>query len=228
MQGFFVKTTGSNARLELVYNRVVYDAKYYKTTTSPMRSPRRSVSASEEPSVMQISVYSSHGADRVSLLSRAGFTEEFEDGWDGRKLYGDTAYVPMLAVNKDAGNMAIAAVNSFEERELSFRAGADTEYTFSFDYAGETIYLYDRLADIATEIKTGNTYSFLASNKTPIKRFLITKNPPRVPTGIEDISSSSHPAEKCIIDGVLYIIRDNHFYDARGIRVGSLRKEGAL
>lgn len=42
MQGFFVKTTpGEDATLKLVYNRVVYDSKYFKTSTQPMRAPGR-------------------------------------------------------------------------------------------------------------------------------------------------------------------------------------------
>lgn len=234
MQGFFVQTT-RNGNLTLDYKKIVLDSINFASSTTPMRAPKRKLEGEEPaaestkivPQVMRINVESENWGDKVFLLSHSEFSEAYELGWEGRKQEGD-ANAPYLAVNEPSGELSVAAVNSFEERELSFRAGADTEYTFSFDYAGETIYLYDRLADVATEIKTGNTYSFIASNKTPIKRFLITKNPPRVPTGIEDISSSSHPAEKCIIDGVLYIIRDNHFYDARGIRVGSLRKEGAL
>lgn len=234
MQGFFVQTT-RNGNLTLDYRKIVMDTVHFASSTTPMRAPKRFQEGEEPtslttkiiPAVMRLNVLSENWGDKVFLLSHSEFSDAYELGWEGRKQEGD-ASAPYLAVNEPSGELSVAAVNSFEERELSFRAGADTEYTFSFDYAGETIYLYDRLADVATEIKTGNTYSFIASNKTPIKRFLITKNPPRVPTGIEDISGSSHPAEKCIIDGVLYIIRDNHFYDARGIRVGSLRKEGAL
>jgi hypothetical protein len=62
-------------------------------------------------------------------------------------------------------------------------------------------------------------------------RFLITKNPPRMPTGIGSLESESlefRGAQKMIIDGMLFILRDNRFYDARGVRVTELnRKEGA-
>ncbi len=227
MQGFFVKTTGNGARLELTYNRVVYDAKYFKTTASPMRAPKRASQENNDLSIMHLCTTSEHGADQVYILSGNDFSEDFADGWDGRKIDGDTAIVPTLAVIKEAGEMSVAAVNSFDERELSFRAGVDTEYTFSFNYDGETIYLYDRLTGEATEIKTGNTYSFTAENKTPAKRFLITKNPPRMPTDIEDITVTNlSDAEKCIIDGQLYIIKDNRFYDARGVRVTSFKRKG--
>lgn len=225
MQGFFIKTNGAGARVDLMYNRVVYDSKFFKTTASPTRAPKQA-KESGEPDVMHIGIFGAHGADRVHLLARSDFSEDFADGWDGRKIDGDTAIVPTLAVIKEAGEMSVAAVNSFDERELNFRAGCDTEYTFSFNYNGETIYLYDRLTGEATEIKTGNTYSFTADNKTAAKRFLITKNPPRMPTGIGDITVTNlSDAEKCIIDGQLYIIKDNRFYDARGVRVTSFKRK---
>ncbi len=223
MQGFFVKTDPEkDAELNLVYNRTVYDATNFRTSTQPMRAPRRD----DRPEVMKVIVRGENFGDRVHILAREDFSESFENGWDGRKIEGDEN-APLLAVVKEAGEMAVAAIPTMEERELSFRAGSDTEYTFHFDYEGEPIYLYDRLTDEATEIKTGNTYSFTAENKTAAKRFLITKNPPRIPTGIEDseVSVQHSDAEKCIIDGQLYIIRDNRFFDARGNHVRSFRKE---
>ena len=221
MQGFFVHTTAANAELKLVYNRTVYDGSYFKTSTQPMRAPL----SESRPEVMQLIVSGENYGDRVHILARDGFSENFEDGWDGRKIEGDEN-APMLAVVKEAGDMAVAAIETAEERELSFRAGSETEYTFCFQYEGETIYLYDRLADQAVEIKTGNTYSFTAENKTAAKRFIITKNPPRIPTGIENTSDASYSdAEKCIIDGQLYIIKDNRFYDARGVRVHSFNRK---
>ncbi|MBQ6791025.1 MAG: InlB B-repeat-containing protein [Paludibacteraceae bacterium] len=227
MQGFFVRVLDKSkeANIKLVYNRTVYDATYFKTSTQPMRAPRRL--PTEEPDVMQLMVSGDNYGDRVYLLARNDFSEEFEDGWDGRKIAGDED-APMLSVMKEAGEMAVAAIETADERELLFRAGEDTEYTFSFAYEGERIYLYDRLAGKATEIKTGNTYSFTADNETAMPRFLITKNPPQVPTDIEQLDNGQWTmdnARKLIIDGVLYILRDNRFYDARGVRVTELRRK---
>ena len=127
--------------------------------------------------------------------------------------------------------MAVAAIETPEGQNLLFRAGEDSVYTFYFDYEGETMYPYDRLTGEATEIRTGNTYSFEATNKTPMPRFLITQNPPKMPTGIGSLESERlefREAQKMIIDGQLFILRDNRFYDARGVRVTELkRKEGA-
>ena len=221
MQGFFIKANKAGT-LTLDYKKICFDSDTYSTTAETMRAPR----SEDRPEVMQLIVSGEHYGDRVYLLAREDFSESFENGWDGRKIEGDEN-APMLAVVKEAGDMAVAAIPSVEERELSFRAGSDTEYTFCFHYEGETMYLYDRLTGEATEIKTGNTYSFTAENKTAAKRFIITSNPPRVPTGIEDseVSVQGSDAEKCIIDGQLYIIKNNRFYDARGVRVNSFKRK---
>ena len=226
MQGFFVKTDPSKeASLKLVYNRVVYDAKYFKTSTQPMRAPRRAAQ-SGEPEVMVLTVAGdSLGADRVHILSRGDFSQSYEDGWDGRKIEGD-AIAPKLSVVKDCGEMAVAAIETPEGQYLSFRAGEDSIYTFSFDYEGETIYLYDRLADEAAEIRTGNTYTFRATNKTAAERFLITATPPRTPTQVETIGAEPHreDPEKIIHEGKLMILYQGAAYDALGTRT-SIRKE---
>jgi hypothetical protein len=215
MQGFFVHTTAADAELKLVYNRTVYDATYFKTSTQPMRAPRRS----DRPEVMQLIVCGDTYGDRVHLLARNDFSEDFEDGWDGRKIEGDES-APMLAVVKEAGDMSVAAVGELEGRELSFRAGKDSQYTFHFDYEGERIYLYDKITHAATEIQTGNTYTFEAGNQTPINRFLITKNPPKVPTDIPavDQEMTAQP-QKYIDHGQLFILYHGRVYDMTGKRV---------
>ncbi len=219
MQGFFVQTTSANAKLKLVYNRVVYDATYFKTSTQPMRAPRRS-----SIEVMQLTVSGDSYGDRVHLLARGGFSEEYEDGWDGRKIDGDAA-APKLAVLKTGGEMAVAAIPTLEGRYLSFQAGDEIEYTFSFNYEGDEMYLYDLVTEQATLIQTGNTYTFSAVNKTPQRRFLITANPPRVATDVENIDAERvQRAEKFIQEGQLRILLRGIIYDALGKRISERRE----
>lgn len=230
MQGFFIKAS-KNGTLTLNYDALCFNTSTYETTTEPTRAPKR-MAESEDivPEVMRLDVNGAHWSDRLYILTHPEFSGAFNLGWDGTKQEGD-AEAPMLALPDDAGLLAVAAIESAEEHELLFRAGEDSAYTFRFDYSGETIYLYDRLTEQATEIRTGNTYSFVARNNTAMPRFLITKNPPRTPTAVENTTYSvqNTEARKMIIDGVLYILRDNRFYDARGVRVADqTRKEGAL
>ena len=187
MQGFFVKTTASGAYLDLVYNKVVYDAKYFKTSTEPMRVAARDA----KPEVMRLDLTGDKSGDQLYVLIRSDFAEEFVDGWDGRKIEGD-ANVPMLALTKECGDMAVAAIPYGNDHYLSFRAGKDSIYTFTFNYEGETLYLYDQSTEQSVEIKTGNTYTFTATNTVASQRFLITANPPQqVPTSITVVETEN-------------------------------------
>lgn len=234
MQGFFVKTT-RNGNLTLDYRKIVMDSVNFRSSTTPIRLPRRlpAVEAEAEdapivPAVMRLNVESENWGDKVFLLSHSEFGDAYELGWEGKKAEGD-ARAPYLAVVEPAGEMAVAAVESFDERNLSFRAGSDSEYTFSFEYEGETIYLYDRVTGVATEIRTGNTYAFTATNATPENRFLITTNPPQIMTDVNNVQRDderSTKAQKFIRGGRLHIFHRGVVYDAQGARVQS-RKEGA-
>jgi len=210
------------------------DTVNFASTTTPMRTPKRIIEEESEgkiiPEVMRLNVTSQNWGDKLFLLIHPEFSDAYELGWEGRKQEGDDR-APYLAAVEPSGDMAVAAIETPEGQNLLFRAGEDSVYTFYFDYEGETMYLYDRLTGEATEIRTGNTYSFEATNKTPMPRFLITQNPPKMPTGIGSLESERlefREAQKMIIDGQLFILRDNRFYDARGVRVTELkRKEGA-
>lgn len=220
MQGFFVKKTNKDedAKVRLVYNRVVYDATYFKTSTQPMRAPRRRGPAPEK---MRLFVSGeASGGDHVYLLQRSDFSENYEDGWDGRKIEGDKA-APMLAVVKEGGEMSVAVVPDFAEHLLSFRAGKDTQYTFHFDYNGETIYLYDLLTHQATEIRTGNTYAFTATNETPVQRFLITPNPPHSPTDVQrpQTEDAALKPQKYLDGGHVFILYQGTVFDSTGKRI---------
>lgn len=223
MQGFFIKTTPTEeASLKLVYNKVVYDATYFKTSTQPMRAPSRTGA----PDVMRLIVCGDlYGADQVYVLSRSDFSDNYEDGWDGRKIEGDTD-APMLALVKEGGEMAVAAVETANEHYLSFRAGKDEQYTFRFDYEGETLYLYDLELHITTPIQTDNTYTFTANNGEAINRFLITDNPHLTATDIDMINgdgeNSTHSGvSKIILHNQLYILRGEQMYSADGRMVNS-------
>ncbi|MBQ5378742.1 MAG: hypothetical protein IIU10_00905, partial [Paludibacteraceae bacterium] len=216
MQGFFIKTTPTEeASLKLVYNRVVYDAKYFKTSTQPLRAPRRT----DAPNVMRFIVSgAAFGGDQAYLLERSDFSDGYNDGWDGRKIEGD-ADAPKLAVVKEAGEMAVATVENADGRYLSFRAGRDTVYTFHFDYEGETLYLYDLLTKQATEIQTGNTYTFTADNTSAMNRFLITANLEQTPTDIQttaDDANAHSGVRKILFHNQLYILRGGYIYRADG------------
>ena len=232
MQGFFIQAT-KEGTLTLDYKKICFDNTDYQTTAETMRAPKRMAEETEKivPEVMRIDVGSANWGDRLYILMHDAFSDAFDRGWDGSKQEGD-ADAPMLAMVRENGLLAVAAVETADERELSFRAGVDSIYTFTFRYEGETIYLYDILAQQATEIRTGNTYTFEARNKTAVHRFLITKHPPKIPTDINNTGCSGVGNDKplkFIYEGEVYILRGGVIYDMTGRAVAPYAgKEGAL
>ena len=232
MQGFFVQAT-KEGTLTLNYEKLCFDNTDYQTTAETMRAPKRLADDAPEaeqivPEVMRLDVTSAKWGDRVYILTHEEFSDAFDRGWDGSKQEGDAA-APMLAVAREKGLLAVAAIETAEGRDLYFRAGEDIEYTFTFHYAGDDIYLYDRETGQATLIRTGNTYTFSAVNQAPEKRFIITANPLQTPTDIDHVQGDDvqrTKAKKFIYEDKLLIFYRGTVYDVLGAPVQT-RKEDA-
>ena len=67
----------------------------------------------------------------------------------------------------------------------------------------------------------GNSYTFTTSDRTSHNRFILTKNAPQSPTGVE-VTGDGLPVtgvRKFIKDDMLYIFKDGKLYDATGVLV---------
>lgn len=97
------------------------------------------------------------------------------------------------------------------------------EYTISMPDGtyGVSITLVDNLTGARTELGAGFTYSFESEAGQFDERFhLEIAKIQNVATGTEEIGESSKSdVRKVIINGILYIVRGNRIYDARGTRV---------
>ena len=221
MQSFsvFTNATGGSS-VTLDYKKLVYDPAIAGVTTNPNFAPRRSVS-DDKPDKMRLYINSENGyGDMLYLLERADFSEGFENGWDGPKLFGESVAPQLYAITPD-GNMAINCVPDWEGTVVGFRAGTeDNMYTFSFEYEGEqTWYLNDLKTEQSTRILSGNTYAFSTASGDMEARFIISATPiSKVPTGIENGEAGKN-VHKLLIDGILYIIRNGRMYDATGVMI---------
>ena len=224
MQSFsvFTNATGGSS-VTLDYKKLVYDPAIAGVTTDPNFAPRRSIS-DDKPDKMRLYINSENGyGDMLYLLERADFSEGFENGWDGPKLFGESVAPQLYAITQD-GNMAINCVPDWEGTVVGFRAGTeDNQYTFSFEYEGEgTWYLNDLKAEESTRILSGNTYAFSTADEDMEARFIISATPlGEVPTGVEmsDIRDQKSDVRKLLIGGTLYIIRNGRMYDATGMMI---------
>lgn len=224
MQSFSVYTSAPEASIALDYNRLVYVPAVAGLAITPNRAPRRTgTDAYEagEPAKMRLFVNAASGyGDMLYMLEREDFSEDFENGWDARKMFGESVAPQLYAITPD-GNMAINCVPTFEGTILGFRKGAnDNGYTFTFDYDGaDSWYLLDLKEQVSTLITTNSSYMFVAAADDLAARFIISRTPLNytdgVATGVDNHTTST-ASQKLLIDGVLYIIRNGRIYSAEG------------
>lgn len=225
MQSFSVFTTGSGASVSLDYNKIVYAPALAGTASPAVNSaPKRSGYTEDDADKMRLFVRTEDGCgDMLYMWERADFTEGFENGWDGQKIYGES-YAPQLYAITPDGYMSVNCVPNWEGTVVGFRAGTeDNLYTFSFEYEGRnTWYLNDLKTEQSTRILSGNTYQFSTAEGDSEARFIISATPlGEVLTGVEtsDIRNQKSDVRKLLIGGTLYIIRNGRMYDATGVMI---------
>jgi len=220
MQSFSVFTTGSGASVTLDYNKIVYEPAVAGTATpAANKAPRRERKTEAEANKLRLFVRTENGlGDMLYMWEREDFSEAFENGWDGRKMYGEN-YAPQLFAITPDGAMAVNCVPTYEGVLIGFRAGTDElAYTFSFEYDddAEPLYLYDLYADTYTRVLNGNTYLFVANDYDTHARFSLTRRLPGVATGTEDVSQPTSAVRKVLFNDHIYILRDGRLYDVTG------------
>ncbi len=223
MQSFSVFTTGSGASVTLDYSKIVYEPAVAGTATpAANRAPRRERKTEDEANKLRIYVRTENGlGDMIYMWERSDFSDGFENGWDGRKMYGES-YAPQLYAITPDGNMSVNCVPTYEGVQMGFRAGEDDQvYTFSFEYDdyAEPLYLYDKDTEVYTRITADNSYLFMTTDNDDHARFSLTRHMPGVATGAEELSAGSNQpsaARKLIINDHLYILRSGQLYDVTG------------
>jgi len=154
------------------------------------------------------------------LLENEDFQTGFENGWDGRKLFGEGAAPQLYALTPD-GMMTINCVPTWEGAVLGFRKGTeDNAYAFTFDYEGEgTWYLNDLKEEASTLISSENTYTFTTAANDSELRFVISATPLlNTPTGVNN-AAVGNEVYKIIHNDHVYIIRQGRIFDVTGVMV---------
>ena len=222
MQSFSVFTTGTGASITLDYSRIVYDPAVAGTAVPvPNKVISRERKNDNEANKLRIFVRTESGlGDILYMWEREDFSEAFENGWDGRKMYGES-YAPQLYAITTDGAMAVNCVPTYEGVLIGFRAGTDEQtYTFSFEYDAdaEPLYLYDKYADVYTRVLSGNTYQFVANDYDAHARFSLTHYMPGVATGMDAVSGqqSAVRCQKILLNERILILRDGKLYDVTG------------
>jgi len=132
----------------------------------------------------RIDVRGARFSDQMWLFSVASCTNDFDNGWDGFKMFG-TPLAPQLFAIEPDGDYQVASIPNYNDTFLGFSAGIDSVYTFTFTHQNlvkdyQQLYLIDSVANKTVDIyQSGTKYTFTATITTnPVKRFkIVTSNP---------------------------------------------------
>ncbi len=214
MQGFFVYSpVAGSTTVQLDYTKDVYETQAFRHSVTPLRTPKRAFSS--PVAVLQLTVENNAEADKVYLLQNDGFTDAFDNGWDGRQIMGETQV--HLGVATSDGVMSVAALNNWDDVPLVFSGHRALNYTFTVqsERSYDGLYLLDRKEGAYTPLAAGATYTFKATNNDG-ERFIITRKP-----GVqaENISEGLDLPFKFIWNNHMYIRQSGVLYDAAGHRL---------
>ena len=221
MQAFRINTTAATASLTLDYKKHVYEPAADRAEgieIKPMRAPKRT---DERPNVLQLFVNAESGyKDNMYILEREDFTDAFDNGWDGRKIFGSGTAPQIFGVN-GTNKLSIDAIQDMEGQVIGFKTGtADNEYTVTFNYEGDDVWYFNDTKDQeATLISNDAEYTFTTQPGENSNRFYISASPiQKVPTDIENAVSDPQntKARKLIINDHVYIIRNGRMYSVDG------------
>ena len=220
MQSFsvFTNATGGSS-VTLDYNKIVYQAAIDGAVPGPNRAPLRE--AAEEANKIRLFVHAESGyGDQLYMWERSDFSEAFENGWDGHKLFGESVAPQLFALSPD-GDLAINCIPTFEGVQMGFKAGEqDNNYTFTFEYSDEAqpLYLLDIQTNIYTQITSATSYSFTTTDTEVHNRFVLTYNAPSAPTALETTPAVT-TGKKVMYDNHLFILHNGRIFSAQGAMI---------
>lgn len=119
------------------------------------------------------------GATTLKLRECADFSDAFDNGYDAENA--NAFGINVVATLTQGTRWANWYTNELDGAVVGFTANNGTHYTISFaNVTGTTLYLFDKVANVFTEIVAGENYAFdvtAAQVGTTINdRFIISKN----------------------------------------------------
>lgn len=176
MQAMLVKaTTVVDANFSINYNSVIMN----NTDQQRINEPNE---VSEEVST-KIDLIGENFNDKMWLFSKPECSRNYDNGWDGFKMYGNALNPQIFAIEPD-GNYQVSTVEDMNNTNLGFLAGSDVQYTFKFTQTNirkhyQGLYLIDLIENKTVDItETGSEYKFYAeSTPKPVNRFKIATRP---------------------------------------------------
>lgn len=172
MSGFLIKVTAPTS-ITIDYNSVIT-----KNESAKLVKGSDNISSSDLVST-KIDLTGLNFSDRMWIFTEPTCSQNFDNGWDGRKMLGSSQAPQIYAVEPD-GDYQVNSVADMNNTDIAFQPGNEVEYTLKFThenlqryYAG--VFLVDLVENKTIDItESGTTYKFAtAPATTPSKRFKI-------------------------------------------------------
>ncbi|MDP4237906.1 MAG: hypothetical protein Q8904_00355 [Bacteroidota bacterium] len=177
MQGFMVQVNSGGGILKIPYSSVVT-----KNTEMQRVSSFNQIEQKERVCTV-IEVKGTRYSDIMWIISDPACTHNFDNGWDGYKMFGSTLTPQIYAMESD-GNYQVNSVDDINNTDIGFQAGEDDMYTLVFNHQNlssryKAVYLVDLLKNETIDIsQNGSTYTFTTnSGVSSQKRFKIITSP---------------------------------------------------
>ncbi len=180
MQGFFVKSTGTNPELTMkndVRPTTYQDTRFFKTQKTEVVSE----------GVLKLGISSEGNMDETSFCFMEAATSGYDKLYDAEKLHKINGYAPTLySYNKNDKTSeneyyAINVLPRFDEDMVLplamniVKAGKHKIVVREIKYfhSLSNVYLYDSLTETLHDLKANPEYEFVAPAGTEVKRFVI-------------------------------------------------------
>ncbi len=138
--------------------------------------------------------------DKLWIFTGDQFTEDFDNGSDGRKMSGGVLNAELFAIEKGM-HYQINASPELNNKSIGFRTGQDESYTLRFEHQNidskySKIYLHDMLTNAIVDVtENESAYEFTAINQSnSVERFriLTRKNNDNAEQKFSVFNSSNH------------------------------------
>lgn len=176
MQAFLVKAISdnpTNSSLAFAYSNIAV------SNTERQRAPKKNNTADDDRIVMRIDVTSKNTSDQMWLFVDETKSRKFDNGWDGRKLFGSIQSSQLYAIEDD-GYYQIDALNDVNNTIIGFKKGVDSEYVLKISHKNlnkmyANVYLQDLMQNKVIDITQSDAEYLFTADSNPItaKRFKI-------------------------------------------------------
>lgn len=220
MQGFIVRATANQGSVSIPY---------VSATRNTTRQRAKKISPVNPYLAVELS--GQRALDRVWLLYESTASKQFDNGWDGFKMFSKEGSA-MIYANEPAGDLQVNTVNDFNDIYLHFVPGKDDNYTLkivnsNMNEVYPDLYLIDMQEGKVIDVQPDTTfYSFSVteSGMSP-NRFKITTSSDTNLSGDDLIKIYSVDDRRVIIHNLTENNGIYALYDVAGriLKTGSLK-----